>query len=294
MPSAAGAPPTGASRAQRYAARAALLASTAGLGCSSSSAPAPGGQAGIALEAGNQEGSAAAGSQAGTTAGQQLMTAGIQAGAGAGLGAAGQGTSGSICPGFEETQTTQLSCRTTQDCPAGGLWRCQGQPPRTCSSPLFSLRQCDVQTVAADCGGTNFRCEASSCDSTYCVPTCSGEDCSPTHDCTDGRCVAKRCDEPGAAVCPINWECSPGFPLAGPRGCAPLACGEARPCRVNHDCVPGAMGGDANGCLRRRCTGDAECDCGYCVGGQCSESIGQCYQELAMPYGTVWPDAELV
>jgi hypothetical protein len=50
----------------------------------------------------------------------------------------------------------------------------------------------------------------------------------------------------------------------------------------------------ANGCVTRPCTTDGECDCGYCVNSACRPTLGFCYEMLAMPYGCVWPDEELV
>jgi hypothetical protein len=40
---------------------------------------------------------------------------------------------------------------------------------------------------------------------------------------------------------------------------------------------------------------DADCGgCGYCVVGRCEATLGICYQQIATPYGCVWPDEELV
>jgi hypothetical protein len=108
----------------------------------------------------------------------------------------------------------------------------------------------------------------------------------------DGRCVPKRCDEAGAAPCADGLECDPDSQAGSdPTACVPVRCLDDADCPVNADCAASAPG---NGCATRRCTADDDCDCGYCVNTTCQPTLGFCYEIVAMPYGCVWPDEELL
>jgi hypothetical protein len=78
---------------------------------------------------------------------------------------------------------------------------------------------------------------------------------------------------------------------AGPTGCLVIHCGPDAPCKDNFDCT---TTGPGDGCVQRKCAADPDCTCGYCVSGQCEATLGYCYEIVAMPYGCVWPDEELV
>jgi hypothetical protein len=54
------------------------------------------------------------------------------------------------------------------------------------------------------------------------------------------------------------------------------------------------MTAPGKGCVHRPCTVDTDCACGYCVNGFCEATAGFCYTIVALPYGCVWPDEELV
>jgi hypothetical protein len=109
--------------------------------------------------------------------------------------------------------------------------------------------------------------------------------------CVAGKCVPKACDLPGGTVCGKGFECKPGDANAGPGGCVVAHCDSANPCLDGYDCT---TTGPGNGCVQRTCMADPDCSCGYCVNGRCEATLGFCYTFIAMPYGCVWPDEELV
>jgi hypothetical protein len=105
--------------------------------------------------------------------------------------------------------------------------------------------------------------------------------------------VQKPCELDGARACPDDYVCDETA-TDYPQHCVPVSCEEGYECQSFQVCGSGAPL-DAHACGSKTCTADADCgDCGYCVGEQCQPTLGTCYQNLAMPYGCVWPDEELI
>jgi hypothetical protein len=124
------------------------------------------------------------------------------------------------------------------------------------------------------------------------MAACTDGSCAETRSCIDGQCVLKRCDEPGAAPCAAGFECNPSASGASAQGCVQVHCSSGMAaCADGYDCVATAPG---DGCVHRACSTDADCECGYCVNAHCEPTLGFCYEIVAMPYGCVWPDEELV
>jgi hypothetical protein len=193
---------------------------------------------------------------------------------------------GQTCAGA--TNPTGLLCRTNQECSAAGNYiGCYlSAPPRGCGNPTFQPQQC---TADANCGDGGV-CQTTTCGGHLCA-FCSPSTCSGASKCVSGSCVAKRCDEAGAAPCPTGFVCNPNDPTASSTGCIPVHCTSASDCDPGYDCVTSAPG---KGCVHRPCTADGDCACGYCVNTFCEATLGFCYQIIATPYGCVWPDEELV
>lgn len=130
-----------------------------------------------------------------------------------------------------------------------------------------------------------------------CVPPgasrgCGGACRTPMRECaTDAECeagsvcveelIACSCDGGPDTVC--RPPCTAGSCLegetCGPDGvCAPTSCEDGYACPPNTACAaPGDAGPeDAHGCVRRACDGDADCECGVCLDGQCFSGPGVC------------------
>jgi hypothetical protein len=197
------------------------------------------------------------------------------------------GNTGSVCPGA--VNPGGMTCRSSTDCTLPSS-RCLLSAPQRCGNPTFAIRQCEMDM---DCGA-GMHCQFELCNATTCVANCTATSCAMTQNCVDRSCVAKRCDEPGAVACAQGWSCDPGAAKATAEGCAPMPCSPTDPCATNQDCAPTNAAADPRGCAKRQCSLDGACDCGFCVAGLCESNLGFCYQEIAMPYGTVWPDEELV
>jgi hypothetical protein len=317
---------SGASRSRRYAASAALLAGGAVFACSSGSNDDPGSgkgnDTGGVTSAGQGQGGRASGgrdSSGGKNSGGMNMTAsggdggseqveggaeasgGASSGSGSGGGetepnggksstggvtASGGTQSGRACEGF----TDREGCRTAADCkPLPGT----AEPP-TCVMTL-PARGCGNPTflpVCPDAGCPDGQvCRPLECGES-CQPECSDSNCSGTNECVDGECRPKPCDE-GGENCADGYECDPAA-TAFPTHCAPIACSDGQECDSWRSCGEGAPR-DAHGCGPKACTTDTDCgDCGYCVNAACEPTLGLCNQFLAMPYGCVWPDEELL
>jgi hypothetical protein len=206
------------------------------------------------------------------------------AGCSSGDSGAGNGFGGQACEG-SQNPTGYTLCRTTPDC--SGAESCYTTLPTGGCRPNFAPQECGN---GVDCQ-PGFVCSAGDCGSYSCVPECTAETCTGTNTCSNGLCVPLACDMPGAAACDPGTECSPGATGASPVGCVPIHCNETDSCESNQDCVAEQPG---RGCVTRQCTTDAQCDCGYCVNSQCQATLGLCYEIVAMPYGCVWPDEEVV
>jgi hypothetical protein len=105
-------------------------------------------------------------------------------------------------------------------------------------------------------------------------------------------CVPKNCGRKDGAACPDGYECI----VAELAYCAALACPDAHDCAPWQVCEP-SDAADAHGCSPKNCAMDADCGaCGYCVERSCAPQLGLCDigGQIALPYGCVWPDEELV
>jgi hypothetical protein len=248
----------------------------------------------------------------GTSAGGRTTggTGGSSTGGASGTGTGGLGTGGVIgtgglgtggvggghtCAGA--TNPSGVLCRTNQDCVAastggftGSFDGCYMSVPQYggCGNPYFEPQEC---VVDSDCGDAGVVCQTIACGGHVCAPACDPATCSGVNACVDGICTPKRCDEPGAAPCTAGFECDPTDPTASTVGCAAVHCSSAADCEAGYDCNSTAPG---DGCVHRPCTVDTDCGCGYCVNAFCEATLGFCYQIVAMPYGCVWPDEELV
>lgn len=304
--------PPGASRSRRYAAGAALLAGGTLVACtgdvtSTTSTIGDKDGGGGASDGGSDSGGRSTG---GSGTGGRLINAGgtsaggLGAGGASGSGAGGSSmggalntggiAGGSTCAGA--TNPTGVLCRTNQDCTVAGgaggfpisyLGCYMTAPPRGCGNPTFQPQQC---TTDANCGDGGV-CQTTACGGHLCAAACSPATCNGTNACVNGVCTPKRCDEPDAAPCATGFVCNPTDPTASTLGCVPVHCTSAADCDPGYDCSSSAPG---KGCVHRPCTVDTECACGYCVNGYCEATLGFCYQFIAMPYGCVWPDEELV
>jgi hypothetical protein len=307
------------SRARRYAASAAFLATGATLGCGSSggaptvlqgSEQGGGGTAGT--NGGNGTGMSSGGSQnvgggaggasnaAGGGQGQPL--AGSGSGGTSAAGATSAPRTGAACEGFSDPSAMGPLCGTTADCEPRGIemvfcQRAQNPPTTNVPHNMAPPPEC---TTSADC---------TMIDGQVCVPGHDGvsrcryacgenadlNPCTGPVSCVDGGCTPKRCDEEGALTCGEGFECDPTAPNAELIGCAVQSCSTGYSCWAGQDCAPGAEGATPQGCLQRACDTDADCDCGYCISEVCLPTLSYCYYlPPAMPYGCVWPDEEFV
>jgi hypothetical protein len=182
------------------------------------------------------------------------------------------------CPGWMPPPAGVITCLQQSDCPASD--------PAGPNS-LFCLSSLTPQSRS--CGGARPQpqcysdldcppgriCRVDPCDRSTCEPGCSLDQCGPTATCVEGRCVLRRCDEPGAASCRQHWSCRPG-PDSLPWGCVPDSCRDGYRCSPPRDCNPGGMNADEHGCALRACKHSDDCACGSCVTGFCLEMPGNC------------------
>jgi hypothetical protein len=233
------------------------------------------GDAGAAQSGGTSQSTGGKGSTGGTNA-----SGGTTSGGGGGL------ATGRACDGFND----RAGCRTAADCtPLQGTIEpptcVMVQPAQGCGNPTF-LPSCPE----AGCPSGQV-CRPLTCGE-ECQPACDDSTCSGTNHCVNDLCQPKPCDEGGLA-CPDGYECDPAA-TQFPTHCAPISCNDGQECDVWRTCGEGVPL-DAHGCGPIACTADTDCgDCGYCVNGACEPTLGICYQLLAMPYGCVWPDEELL
>jgi hypothetical protein len=311
----------GASRSRRYAASAAFLAGSALFACgetandgdannagtggeqSQVTGGAGSGQGGSKANQGgsksNQGGSAAGsgGATAGaggddtggavSSGGTMQSTGGATGSGGAAAGGSATKATGRACEGFSD----RSGCHSVDECssqPAGiGSVSCVlVEPPRSCGNPQFQPR-CPEE----GCGDGQV-CIQQTCGS-LCMPACTETSCAAGNECVDGQCRPLPCSET-QVPCPDGFECD--FEATGPGNhCVPVHCetGDYE-CQPWQDCAQ-RPGVDGHGCAPHECVADADCGaCGYCVNRQCAPQLGICYQMIAMPYGCVWPDEELM
>jgi hypothetical protein len=239
-------------------------------------------------------GGAGAGGSGGATGGATLSTGGRTQGTGgasvtggASAGGADTMATGRACEGYEDRD----GCHTPDQCtrePAGfGSLSCVlTLPAPGCGNPQFS-QQCPEQGC-----GDGFVCVPQTCGSS-CLAACTDTSCAAGSECVEGQCQALPCSET-QVPCPEGYECD--FDATGPGNhCVASRCESGDyECEPWQDCAQ-RPGVDAHGCVAHQCTTDADCEtCGYCVESQCAPQLGICYQMIAMPYGCVWPDEELI
>ena len=315
----------GASRSRRYAVSAAFLAGSAMFACGETSngggdasnagtggeemqgstGGASSGQGGSKSNQGgsksNQGGSAAGsgGASAGaggedtggvtTSSGGKTQSTGGVTGSGGAAASGGSDTqpTGRACEGYDDRN----GCHSVDECsssPAGiGSVSCVlVEPPRSCGNPQFQPR-CPEE----GCGDGQV-CVAEACGS-RCQAACTETSCEAGNECVDGLCQPLPCSET-QVPCPDGFECD--FDATGPGNhCAPVHCESGDyECEPWQDCAQ-LPGRDVHGCVAHQCMVDSDCGtCGYCVNAQCAPQLGICYQMVAMPYGCVWPDEELM
>ena len=215
----------------------------------------------------------------GASSGGRVSTGGTASGGASGAG--GVGEARHPCMGSTDPNAGYPLCRTTNDCT--GLAQCVlSVPSRTCRflpTSCMSDMECAAGTV----------CQLVDCNYRLCSTPCTTS-CPAGATCTNQHCVPTPCDSPGGA-CPEGSICKPNDPSADEHGCFVPHCGKASDCKPNYDCVASAAG---SGCVQHPCKVDGDCACGYCVNALCEPTLGFCYEMIAMPYGCVWPDEELV
>jgi hypothetical protein len=233
-------------------------------------------------------GGAATGGATTSTGGRTTTTGGATAAGGnASAGSAGTNATGRACEGYDDRN----GCHSAEACFAqpGGIGSVSCvlvAPPRSCGNPMFQP-QCPDQGC-----GDGLLCVQQDCGS-QCVPECTNTSCPAGSGCVDGQCEALPCSET-QVPCPDGYECD--FDATGPGNhCVAVRCDTGNfECEPWQDCAQ-RPGVDAHGCVPHECTADADCGtCGYCVEQRCAPQLGICYQIVAMPYGCVWPDEELL
>jgi len=257
----------------------------AGTGGAVDALPATGGSPGSGGSAGGPmmtaNGGAAAGGDGETAAGGHGGAAGGGAGATKGAPA---------CPGA--TPVSTMSCRSGDDCgPIGPVICCQAEPcwPDACPIPpsmcasMGSHFECDTDMDCAP-GGTcvsSFegcpRCEFRRCHNPPPpTPPCTTQpdSCAPDGRCQpDGTCAPLACD--AGYACGDPYRCRPGSARADTHGCELIPCDDGWSCGLNARCTAPGQTSD-HGCTTLSCTADADCDCGFCVKGQCASALGFC------------------
>jgi len=138
-------------------------------------------------------------------------------------------------------------------------------------------RVCVAACTETSCGagqvcGSSGHCMAASCadDGFECA---SDRICDPERSGADANgCALRTCDTEGY-TCPDGTVCdSSGDAPSDAHGCRALSCGEGLECPRNTRCNP-----TGPGCVPQSCTADVDCDCGYCIGGQCAAGLNRCY-----------------
>ena len=157
-----------------------------------------------------------------------------------------------------------------------------GIPPSMCKTFGAATGNC---TLDADCqasaGGKCIKsisgcpqCESRNCQ--YPPPPCtkSPDSCGTGNVCQDnGSCALRLCSD--GFACPPEMPCKVGAPAADGHGCQPMPCNQGWVCGSNERCT--TPGNPVNhGCTPLTCKTDQECDCGFCVEGQCRTNLGMC------------------
>jgi hypothetical protein len=87
-------------------------------------------------------------------------------------------------------------------------------------------------------------------------------------------CRAARC-EADEWACPSGYQCEPGE-AADQNGCVPISCTAGFECPVNRRCAADSPYPHTHQCEALRCERDSDCDCGYCFGTVCQDSLSYC------------------
>ena len=266
-----------------------------GSGCSArSSSENP--DAHVGVSNGGQAAVGGSGVQAGTGG---VASAGGAAGGYGGAGGRANGAGGRGGGGGAEavractvagTTATGKACRMADECGPMGPNKCCTSapcwpasacpfPPSTCPSQS-SRFQC-VTTSDCDPGGTCVsvvsgcpQCESRSCK--YPPPACTQtpDSCGPDARCqSDGTCRPLSCAD--GYACAAGSRCRPGSARADAHQCELIPCDDGWTCDQNMRCTAPTTAG-SHGCTALACANDGDCDCGYCVNGSCSASLGWC------------------
>jgi hypothetical protein len=252
-----------------------------------------------AASGGSAQGGTGATSAA-TTGGDGATTGGnTQAGdastSGANTTAGGNAVDGAVACSDEVDGS--VICRSQADCDTATV--CVFNEPLPCgirNGPAEGRCESDEQCAVGEiCEATGeYNCPPGV---RYCRPGCTDSSCSEGWACgDDGRCQAVSCE--AGYECPEGQVCEPEDTTADTHGCRFLSCPEgyvcdnfqtcdpdesiflsgcrtlrcdeagAAECPVNFDCGPATATG-STGCVRRSCSSDEECDCGFCSSGQC-------------------------
>lgn len=200
----------------------------------------------------------------------------------------------SVCTDTVDVASS-VACRSVADCKmlspvkcclSGNCWPASACPLPPSMCPSVGLRY--LCTTDGDCnaGGTCVstisgcpQCETRQCEDPPPLCNLSPDSCGSEARCqTDGTCVPLSCT--AGFSCPSGTRCSAGSARADGHGCELLPCNEGFPCPENFRCTePGDR--FSHGCTAMPCRLDADCDCGYCVGGSCASSLGICSQAPA-------------
>ena len=181
-----------------------------------------------------------------------------------------------VCPGAAAETPGEPRCRTQQDCDPSLNLYCAATP-NDCG-PAFPSFACSADT---DCEPEQ-RCVPSgppSCSgqgpSLACAAPCTEASCAASERCeADGHCRPAPCAE--GFQCPTDKRCASQDEdaAADANGCADVSCQEGFECPNNRRCEPGSL--YAHECGPLACSTDADCDCGYCIGKWCYDSLFYC------------------
>ena len=216
------------------------------------------------------------------------------AGRGGAASANGSGTASAggqvvrVCQGVTMSLPDPRGCRADSECPLPGPVKCCTTtdcwpasvscplPPTNC--PAFQCMTSDDCNAGGTCVSTVGgcpRCEARACH--YPPPPCTQvpDSCGADARCqADGTCKPLLCTEGHTCVAPY-YRCNPTGGRADASGCELVPCDAGWTCEENTRCTnPGDK--VSHGCTTLACKSDVDCDCGYCVNGGCSASIGHC------------------
>lgn len=159
----------------------------------------------------------------------------------------------SFCPFPPFNCNKSFVCTTDVDC----LERAGG----TCVSYVAGCPQCEMRecryppplpppcTIAPDTCGPGARCQAGG--------TCKPISCAEGYSCSDGS------------------RCSTTSSRADTHGCELARCDQGFVCPENTRCTA-PTDPSTHGCTSLACVRDENCDCGFCVKGQCSPDLGVC------------------